>query len=304
MNDWKQELNVGRSYLAHRSRLDDRSQRIYDALFDGLKHCRTEIVPSESTTKNQIDSVFRFIRQDVPGLFWIGNTFTIEHHRNTAVFKPDYLYDSDDISKMKHRIGHIMGSIFKICRARCCSKFEVECLVHDYLVSSIDYVDSNRPEEHNIIGPFLEGCGVCEGISATFNFILNSLNIDCETIFGLMNGENHSWNIVHLDCPYHVDVTGDLHGFHTFLNVSDSMIGADRSWNPEIGCPSTLQNYHRRNGTWFSDKKELKQFIDYRIAQDVYDMEFVILPDIGITAIKTQIERCLSKYEKTSNYGI
>ena len=89
-------------------------------------------------------------------------------------------------------------------------------MVHDYLVSNLDY-DSGAGESHtyDIYGALVNHKCVCEGYAKAFKYLLNGLNIESTLVIGKGTNsrgesENHAWNYVKIDENwYAVDVTWD-----------------------------------------------------------------------------------------------
>ena len=89
-------------------------------------------------------------------------------------------------------------------------------MVHDYLVSNLDY-DSGAGESHtyDIYGALVNHKCVCEGYAKAFKYLLNVLNIESTLVIGKGTNsrgesENHAWNYVKIDENwYAVDVTWD-----------------------------------------------------------------------------------------------
>ena len=89
--------------------------------------------------------------------------------------------------------------------------------LHDLLCSQIRY--SNCGDiTHSIVGPLIHKISVCEGISKTFKYLCDEINIDCIVVNGVAKSEfdndsfeNHSWNKVRINGDWlHIDATFDL----------------------------------------------------------------------------------------------
>ncbi len=88
---------------------------------------------------------------------------------------------------------------------------------HDLIILAIDYAyeaDGVTPEDdvwaHNVTGVFIEGAGVCEAYSKTFQLLLNYCDIENVFVTGWA-GELHAWNLIKLDDGnwYWCDLTWD-----------------------------------------------------------------------------------------------
>ncbi len=95
--------------------------------------------------------------------------------------------------------------------------YSVALSFHDYLIGGAYYAyesDGVTPEDaafaHNILGVLLEGSGVCESYSKSFQLLLNYCGIDNVYVTGYA-GEAHAWNLIKLDDGewYWCDLTWD-----------------------------------------------------------------------------------------------
>ena len=294
--NWNHQLTIGRCYLAGRSTLSEDKQNAYDAIFNCVKTRKSHVILNRNISQDDLKTLFAIIRNDAPGLFWVDNKYTVESQKDIIILKPNYVYDEAKIIFYKRKLEQNLKNLHSTL-SNCVSELEVEYKVHDYLTSNVSYVDSGKIEEHNIIGSMLYNEGVCEGISASFNFIMNSFGIDCMTVFGTTNdGESHSWNIIELDGEhYHVDITNDLSGIHTFLNISDDLMKKDRTWNTEIKCSSMDLNYHCVNKTVFRNDIRLLLHLRRNFQRSVPNLEFRVEPDRGLEHIEKIIIKSLSK---------
>ena len=239
-----------------------------------------------------------FVRVDAPALFWMGSSHIIEYQNNITIIRPNYIYEFSIIPIIKTKIEREMKGIYDLIGIKSESVIDFEFRLHDYLTSKIEYYDEGS-DSHNIVGPLLNKKGVCEGIAATFNFIMNSFGIDCLTIRGNdKNNENHAWNIVKLDDGnYHVDITHDLSGMHTFLNVNDDMMKSDRTWNAKIKCIPMTYNYHKLQKAELRNSLALYLFLNRQLKSHK-QIEFRMMPDKGIDFVSNTISKMFTEHKK------
>lgn len=296
--NWDCEMTIGRNYLARRSSLPDQEMLIYDKIYNGIKQQQTTIIIDKKVEFDKLNRIMDFIRADAPALFWMGSSHVIEYQNGITVIRPNYVYESNIISIIKMKIEHEMKGIYNSIGITSESVIEFEFKLHDYLTSIIEYSDDG-PDSHNIIGPLLSKRGVCEGIAATFNFIMNSFGIDCLTIRGKDgNNENHAWNIVKLDDGnYHVDVTHDLSGMHTFLNVNDEMMKSDRTWNTKIECMPMTYNYYKMQKTEIKNDVALLLLLKKQLRSHT-QIEFRLIPDKGLDHVSNTISKMFIRFGK------
>ncbi len=119
-------------------------------------------------------------------------------------------------------------------------------LAHNYLATSVDYVDSddNRLDlsyTQSAYGALIRKQCVCQGFAEAFKRLMDYAGIDCTVIYGRTSGSSvlHAWNIVSLgkgSSYYHIDVTWDSTGnkpSYTYFCKNDSFFDGKRNWNKE-----------------------------------------------------------------------
>ncbi len=119
-------------------------------------------------------------------------------------------------------------------------------LAHNYLATTVDYVDSddNRLDlsyTQSAYGALIRKQCVCQGFAEAFKRLMDYGGIDCTVIYGRTSGSSalHAWNIVSLgkgSSYYHIDVTWDSSGDkpgYTYFCKNDTFFDGQRSWNRE-----------------------------------------------------------------------
>ena len=238
---------------------------LYDIIYEDLKYMRNFRLFHNIHDVKMVSDIFRLVVSDAPGLFWVNKQkICLSYNGSDLEIEYSYHYTFHEVADYKSRISEVVYNLYYDKLSKCTSEFDIELNVHDYLTSTIEYTKTDRLEEHNIIGPLLENKGVCEGISDSFNFIMNSLGIDCMTIIGRIKEENdyHAWNIVYIEGkPYHVDVTFDLSGHHALFNLTDAELLPKREWVSAVSCIDTSMNYYNHCNKTFLTCKDFENFI-------------------------------------------
>ena len=167
------------------------------------------------------------------------------------------------------------------------SAYRKEFEIHNYLVRNIkyDYDAANHKkivgEAYNVIGALLLKKAVCWGISLAFKLLADYCGLKCFVVIGAASaswaGDNHAWNIVKLDdgCDYHLDVTWDIKEngetkyYFEYMNLDDSMIGLDHSWNNWIypECTQHTYNYYFRNGLFVRSLDDVTAFTEKKLRE-------------------------------------
>ena len=129
------------------------------------------------------------------------------------------------------------------------SDYEKELAIHDYITewSRFDYSvfgrsgsDGFTDGSNTPYGVLIDRSAMCHGYSSTFQLLMDMLDIECMTVFGIpgSNGVEHSWNMVKLDGEwYQVDCAWDdpIGGSpgHTYFNVTSDYLrsGSIHRWD-------------------------------------------------------------------------
>jgi hypothetical protein len=115
------------------------------------------------------------------------------------------------------------------CKATASSDYARAKWFHDYLTTNASY--DYTFTYYSAHGVLLAGTGVCDSFSQAYQMLLNAVGIANKRVVGKGNGEGHSWNLVNIDGGwYHVDVTWDVRGGHTYFMKSDDFMSRDHTW--------------------------------------------------------------------------
>lgn len=143
---------------------------------------------------------------------------------------------------------------------------------HNYFLKTVTYNHANigDTDNYSAFGPLILHTGVCEGIAAALQLVLNERGIDNTVIHGYLEGQGHAWNIVNIKgYNYHVDLTSDM-GFtdpkwkkpsYAFYMVTDAEIMKSHVFSDYFGCVQTEANPYFRLGRVFTDETSLKNYL-------------------------------------------
>lgn len=138
--------------------------------------------------------------------------------------------------------------------------YEKELAVHDYIIHQAVYDPealsnapnaSPDPDNINPYGVLINGLGICEGFSSTFQLFMDLLDIPCITVTGTAYSgtEEHAWNMVQLDEDWYcVDVTWNVpvgaSPYHMFFNVTSQFLQmTDHQWDTSSVPEATATAY-------------------------------------------------------------
>ena len=186
--------------------------------------------------------------------------------------------DSMDLTDKDLEVFNEASRVYSLYVESCETEYEKVVAAHDYIVKNCVYnteaieQDTLVDDDFHAYGVFVKGSAVCEGYAKAFKLLMDIAGIDCIMVSGNV-GENHiphAWNMIKLENAwYHVDVTYDDPNPETteivylYLNVSDSIIEKDHSWNKNVTPEATSDKYEyiKNNGTLVNRADEITELI-------------------------------------------
>lgn len=193
----------------------------------------------------------------------------------------DYYNPSAEIttfSKMTAELKYKIEDIVNRNIAPDMSDYEKVKAIHDYIIITTDF-DKKNMEQNSIpdscytaSGALINHVAVCQGYAEAFQLLMNAVDVECKTITGVADGENHAWNVVKIDGKwYQIDVTWDDPIINeAVVSGTDNLI-----YNYFLLPDSEMQKDHTPSGNTVvcdSDK--------YLYGQKKYDTPYVILENI------------------------
>ena len=223
-----------------------------------------------TATKDCFDAI-KALRNDRPDFFFIGNVSEAILRKNRLVLMNQVPYTPDQIAKIRLYLEKELAAF--TANTAGLSEWDREKVIYERIIRKLTYIDhgdgKNAKEyDHNVVGPLLQGSGVCEGFSCLLMLALRRAGIPCIRVSGYGKNEAHCWNMAWIEgSPVHLDITwdsvndnGDV-GFFYF-NLTDEQITRDHKITtkglPE--CIDPTHGYHFRKGTVFSSAGDASKF--------------------------------------------
>ena len=230
----------------------DIAQRVIDGVLAMEEGIRVPVLFPEGDDDEITDHLLRqvelaidVIRREKPEIFWLSlGSYNIEWSgsRESRIGALTVYLSYCHTPREVERLSGEMRELAKILVAAAPNPpAESLAFFHDWIVENTAYATyiaerraSMRGYEYgfNIDGVFVKGSAVCEGYTKAFKLLCDLAGIPCRIVYGIADGENHSWNYVQLDGNWYlVDVTWDdpvseqdllLHEY--FLKGSESEI--------------------------------------------------------------------------------
>lgn len=239
------------SYCYYRSKLAPNEQKIYDAVYNGWASKNKKIQLAGNISKTAISRVVGAVSDDHPEIFWV------DIYRYTAAtsflfseLNFNFFFEDAEIARWQAEAADWQQRTANKIPPNFFGKDRI-WLLYDYLARQVTYGEQGMAYSHTIIGPLRKNnhVAVCEGVSKSFKFLCDKLNIPCivvtgDAYFGQGNQGPHAWNIIEYNGIYrHLDVTSEISTAHffgkadmnTFLHTDAEM--TKYKWNNYITPP-------------------------------------------------------------------
>lgn len=212
------------------------------------------------------------LRYDRPEYFFLGHSSRTVLRGERIVLMNQVFYSPEQIGRIQAHLNRELDR-FTAGTAHL-PEWEREMRIYERLIRHLTYVDHSegrtpKDYDHNVVGPLLQGSGVCEGFSCLLMLALRKTGIPCIRVSGYGKNEAHCWNMAWIEgSPVHLDITwdsvndqGDV-GFFYF-NLTDEQITRDHRITTR-GLPQCLdpsKGYHFRKDLVFSSAGEASRFL-------------------------------------------
>lgn len=224
----------GDYYYLH---LSDIPKSAYQQIYKSLIN-HEETTTFYGLTDSEITLAYKCITFDHPELFYVdGYQIEAFNDSDKLVFRPNYLYTADEISKKQETVRIYTQQILQQLDET--SDFTKLKSIYDYIISNTTY-DISASDLQNILSVTEYGRAVCEGYAKATMYYANTVGLECIVVPGYLrkNGTAHMWNAVKLDDQwYYVDTTW---GDEDFENSSKA---------PEIRYDYLCVNEEQLSGT-------------------------------------------------------
>ncbi|MBO5312784.1 MAG: transglutaminase domain-containing protein [Clostridia bacterium] len=225
----------------------------------------------------EIAKVFEAIIWDWPELYYVTReALSFVPPTSIVIADGKLQYTKREIKQINKRLEEIIH-IFDGIE----DPFELELAVHDYILKSFDYDDTDRyegredDEMFTVVSLVKKGKGVCAALTRMAQLILQRHGIPVANIIADSIGpdgsrELHSWLAVKIgDSYYHLDITANecMHGEIEYppyksFNLTDEEVMKNSTFShekyPTIVCNSTEYNYYHRRGLYFRTLQEIE----------------------------------------------
>ncbi len=259
-NDPAEELSIGGVTKYYFNRLSNLEKHAYNNILSGIDE-RPWRIEVPTMTQSELGKIFEALLYDNPAFYFTGRECTVGLSDRNAFFYPQYEIDEATYSAQMTAVENA-SQAFLSTVGGVTDEYALELAVHDYLVKTCSYGESNA----TIYDALVTGSASCEGYSKAAKYLLDKLGIPCYVMCGVSENykgetEDHMWNVVKIGGGwYNLDVTwddpadADDDGIrHTYFNISDAEISASHShFKNDNPCVSTQMGYYQKSGLMFS----------------------------------------------------
>ena len=165
----------------------------------------------------------------------------------------DHLTSSDEDIYVREEITRILNRILTPGM----DNHQKVKAIHDYVVATVAY--DTTYQEFSAYGALARGKAVCQGYALLTYKMLHKAGVESLIITGIAAGENHAWNMVHLDGNwYHLDTTWNSplpnvpgRVLYAYYNRTDAAMRATHAWEQDA-YPTAPTPYRIPTGMQFN----------------------------------------------------
>lgn len=239
------------------STLSDKQKKAYEIILEGaLKNSAAISLYDLNITPRDLTSAFWACDYDNPKLLNIDNGYEYTYSGSRIYsIKVIYCKNAQQTAAALKNVAEKTADV--IAQAKNLpSDYERVKLFHDWIINRTVYTSSGHISISETDGPILYGKALCEGYSRAFEYLCQSVGIECVCVSGTARSSTgsgkHMWNMVKLDGKwYHIDVTWDdpittsgkqVLEYNYFL-LSDLQIKKDHTVNTYFKVPTAASVY-------------------------------------------------------------
>lgn len=233
--------------------LSDKQKAAYELILDGALKNKSSISLRElNITVSDLKKAFWACDYDNPKLLNIDSGYGYTYS-GSRIYSIEIQYGktasqtATALANVEAKTADIIARAKKLP-----SDYDRVKLFHDWIINNTVYTLTGSKYISETDGPILYGKALCEGYSRAFEYLCQSVGIECVCISGEGNGGGHMWNMVKVDGEwYHIDVTWDdpitttgeqVLRYNYFL-VSDAKIKENHTISNNFEVPTAPNTY-------------------------------------------------------------
>ncbi len=244
--------------------LSENGKRAYNAILSDIESFPEEIEIPE-LSNDELERVWLAVMYDNPELIMLGRECMLVSRDRRFWFSCEYAMTEEEYKKKKAELQAKTDELGTEI-AECSSDFDRELLIHDTIIDSCKYTDSDKLVASSAYGVLVNGSASCEGYAKAAKLLLDNAGIENYVITGTAKrddgaSEGHMWNIVFIDGqPYNLDLTWDdpigegtaQNKRYAYFNVTDEELLKTHTFSDASACcTATDSNYFVKLGRQF-----------------------------------------------------
>lgn len=241
--------------------LSDEEKSLYKELYlIMVNHMDYTYIRTADSEK--VGRLMEYILLDNPELFYIDSlktqTITVGSSVSMAVMAEEIMPQNEQNAAKANLENYRNGCVLALTEDM--SDYDKALAIYEYVVTNLKYIE-DAPYNQSLYSAVL-GESVCRGYACAFKYLCDEAGIPCIMVMGVMQGENHAWNMVYLDGAWcQVDCTAgdDLEeaGYavdYSWFGGTDSYMQMTHTASEEVALPtadSMANSYYVREGRYF-----------------------------------------------------
>lgn len=251
------------------------NKNVVRSVVSNLMNCSSEI-HLWASSETHVKQIVHLLLHDRAILFHVDEIkYVFYPHKRSAILFPKYNCSLREYTSL---VKEIQLAVDKIAQytSRAKTTYDKELVIHDLLCSKVTYADEGK-HSHSILGPLLEKCGTCDGISKTAKVLFQEAGLASHVVYGrAKSGESeeylpHAWNLVKANgLWYHIDITFDntlsrSNIRYDYFNLSTAEITVDHTINTSsalnvVDCVNN-NDFYVLNNRFFDSALHLKEYL-------------------------------------------
>lgn len=259
-----------------------------DLIIKALRDKKPNVSIDGRFTTSAVKDMMDDILINAPEVFYLENYYYSITDRVLSI-DFNYNYSLEEIQRVENRCDEIVS--LQRNKWGNLADYDLALKIHDVLLRKVTYTLGDEKELHSIVGPFMNGKGVCEGFAKAFKYLADQHGLQSINVIGTSTdpqtgiNEPHLWNLVLIDGAWrHIDVTFDSTIRATEFNrydyfcITDEEISEEHFWrrNDYPEANGSHIDYFSKNGLVVYKQSDLVPFIVSRLKNGDKDIVFKI----------------------------
>ena len=180
---------------------------LYKNIEQAIRKQENNLYVGEGVTKQDVHHAIQRVMRDNPDIFWFSYQWS---YYDTSTVSFHYPLSKNKVEEIQKQIDDVINNDFQIAYARTLADFEKVAYVYKWIVQNCNY-NINSAYNQSIYSVFVLRNSVCSGYAKAAQYLFNLLDINCQLIYGEIDGGNyhgrHCWDLIEIAGDYyHLDI--------------------------------------------------------------------------------------------------